>query len=45
MYFDDAARTSITYDQDLAAKASNGDYLKLSDHTLYRGWSTVTVEP
>ncbi|WP_225801897.1 endonuclease/exonuclease/phosphatase family protein [Streptomyces sp. NK15101] len=45
MYFDDAARTSITYDQDLAARASNGDYLKLSDHTLYRGWSTVTVEP
>lgn len=45
MYFDDAARTSLTYKAPEAARAADGDYLKLSDHTLYRGWSTVTVEP
>ncbi|MFF9475503.1 endonuclease/exonuclease/phosphatase family protein [Streptomyces roseolus] len=45
MYFDDAARTSLTYKASEAARAVDGDYLKLSDHTLYRGWSTVTVEP
>ncbi|MET9435826.1 endonuclease/exonuclease/phosphatase family protein [Streptomyces sp. NPDC006551] len=43
MYFDDAARTSITRFPEDAAKDANGRYLKLSDHTFYRGQATVTV--
>ncbi|MFI1658079.1 endonuclease/exonuclease/phosphatase family protein [Streptomyces sp. NPDC020472] len=43
MYFQDAARTIITRDPAKAAKDANGRYLKLSDHTFYRGLATVTV--
>jgi hypothetical protein len=43
MYFQDAARTNITRDPAKAAKDANGRYLKLSDHTFYRGQATVTV--
>lgn len=43
MYFKDAARTIITRLPEEAAKDSAGKYLKLSDHTFYRGLATVTV--
>lgn len=43
MYFGDAARTTIKYKPEEAAKDANGRYLKLSEHTFYRGWATVTV--
>lgn len=43
MYFADAARTDITHKPEEAATDANGKYLKLSEHTFYRGWATVTV--
>lgn len=43
MYFKDAARTEITPHTHDAARDANGKYLKLSEHTFYRGMATVTV--
>ncbi|MGW3439471.1 endonuclease/exonuclease/phosphatase family protein [Streptomyces bacillaris] len=43
LYFKDAARTTTTQNPAEAARDANGKYLKLSDHTFYRGWATVTV--
>jgi hypothetical protein len=43
LYFKDAARTETTPHTYDAAKDANGKYLKLSEHTFYRGLATVTV--